>query len=67
MTDLRDKLQGCFRLAGIAHSLIVHPDKRVVIARGHMDGAEARIVSERTPTLEPSGLALAVADLFAPA
>src|ERR1043166_6415614 len=31
VTDLRDKLQGYFRVASIQHYLIVDPDKRIVI------------------------------------
>src|SRR5580698_8110912 len=48
MTDLRDKLQGYFRVASIQHYLIADPDKRIVIhhARGTGDLVATRIVSE---------------------
>ena len=39
LADLRDKLQGYFRVASIHHYLIIDPDKRLVIhhTRGHDD------------------------------
>ena len=66
MTDLRDKLQGYFRLASIAHYLIVDPDKRIVIhhARGTGDVVATRIVSEGTLRLDPRGLEIAVNELL---
>jgi Putative restriction endonuclease len=44
VTDLRDKLQA-FRVASIAHYLVVDPDKRIVIhhARGAGDVVATRI------------------------
>jgi Uma2 family endonuclease len=67
MTDLRDKLRGYFRLASVAHYLIVDPDKRIVIhhARGTGDVVATRIVSEGVLRLEPPGLEIAVREFFA--
>ena len=66
MTDLRDKLQGYFRVPSVQHYLIVDPDKRLVIhhARGEGDAVATRIVNEGAIRLEPPGITLAVADLF---
>jgi Uma2 family endonuclease len=66
LKDLRDKLQGYFRVPSIQHYLIVDPDKRLVIhhARGERDLVATRIVSEGSITLDPPGLTLAVAGLF---
>lgn len=65
-TDLRDKLQGYFRVASIHHYLIVDPDKRLVIhhARGQADTVATRIVSEGAMRIEPPGITLAVAELL---
>jgi len=69
LTDLRDKLQGYFRIASIQHYLVVDPDKRLVIhhARGSDDRTSTRIVTAGQITLDPPGLSLSVADFFAPA
>ncbi|MGA2893998.1 MAG: Uma2 family endonuclease [Xanthobacteraceae bacterium] len=69
ITDLRDKLQGYFRVASIQHYLIVDPDKRLVIhhTRGHDDVVSTRIVTAGHIELDPPGLALAVIDFFGPA
>ncbi len=66
MTDLRDKLQGYFRLASIMHYLIADPDKRIVIhhARGTGDVVATRVVSNGTLRLEPPGIEIGVAELF---
>jgi Uma2 family endonuclease len=67
LKDLRDKLQGYFRVLSIKHYLIVDPDKRLVIhhARGERDLVATRIVNEGSIALDPPGLTLAVAGLFA--
>jgi Uma2 family endonuclease len=64
--DLRDKLQGYFRIPSIGHYLIVDPDKRIVIhhARGEGDVIATRILSSGTIVLEPPGITLAVGELF---
>jgi Uma2 family endonuclease len=67
MTDLRDKLRGYFRIASVAHYLIVDPDKRIVIhhARGTGDVVATRIVSEGMLQFEPPGIEILVEGLFA--
>jgi Uma2 family endonuclease len=66
MTDLRDKLQGYFRVPSVQHYLIVDPDKRLVIhhARGEVDAVSTRIVSEGALRIDPPGITLAVQELF---
>ncbi len=66
ITDLRDKLQGYFRVASIEHYLILDPDKRLVIhhTRGNRDTVATRIVAAGQITLDPPGLVLTVADFF---
>ena len=68
ITDLRDKLQGYFRVASIQHYLIIDPDKRLVIhhARGNDDIVGTRIVTSGQVVLDPPGLTIAIADFFAP-
>jgi Uma2 family endonuclease len=65
-TDLRDKLQGYFRVPSVQHYLIVDPDKRLVIhhARGEADVVATRIISEGTISLDPPGMELQVRDLL---
>jgi Uma2 family endonuclease len=66
LKDLRDKLQGYFRVASIRHYLIVDPDKRIVIhhARGDDHRITTCIVNDGSITLDPPGLVLASADVF---
>jgi Uma2 family endonuclease len=66
MQELRDKLQGYFRVPSIWHYLIVDPDKRLIIhhARGDGDVIATRIVSDGVLGLDPPGIALAAADLL---
>lgn len=68
MKDLRDKLEGYFRLASIHHYLIVDPDKRIVIhhARGDGDTIATRIVHDGTLDLNPPGLRVPFPNLFDP-
>jgi Uma2 family endonuclease len=65
-TDLRDKLQGYFRVPSVQHYLIVDPDKRLVIhhARGEVDVVATRIISEGNISLDPPGIELQVRDLL---
>jgi Uma2 family endonuclease len=67
MKDLRDKLQGYFRIPTIGHYLIVDPDKRIVIhhARGEGEVIATRILSAGMIALDPPGIELAVGELFA--
>lgn len=66
MQDLRDKLQGYFRVPSIKHYLIVDPDKRLIIhhARGDGDVIATRIVSDGLLRLDPPGIELSAADLL---
>jgi Uma2 family endonuclease len=66
VTGLRDKLQGYFRVASIAHYLIVDPDKRIVIhhARGTGGVVAARLVGEGMVRLDPPGIEIGVGELF---
>jgi Uma2 family endonuclease len=63
LKDLRDKLQGYFRVPSIQHYLVVDPDEKLVIhhARGEGDVVATRIVSEGSLALDPPGLTLPVA------
>ncbi len=65
-TDLRDKLQGYFRVASIQHYLVVDPDKRLIIhhARGKGDVVSTRIVNDGVLRLDPLGIELAAVDSF---
>jgi Uma2 family endonuclease len=66
MTDLRDKLQGYFRVPSIQHYLIIDPDKRLVIhhSPGRGDVVATRIVTAGQIKLDPPGLTLTIADFF---
>ncbi|HEY0441177.1 MAG TPA: Uma2 family endonuclease [Xanthobacteraceae bacterium] len=66
--DFRDKLVGYFRVPSIQHYLIVDPDRRSVIhhKRGVGEVIETRIVSAGALRLDPPGLEIQAAELFAP-
>jgi Uma2 family endonuclease len=66
MKDLRDKLQGYFRVPSVQYYLIADPDTRVVIhhARGHDDAVATRVGSEGSIILDPPGLTLALSAIF---
>ncbi len=64
-TDTGIKLAAYFRLASVAHYLVIDAQERLVLH--HRRGAEAietRIAREGTLRLDPPGCAVAVADLF---
>jgi Uma2 family endonuclease len=65
--DASAKLAGYFRVPSCQHYLIIDPDRRLVVhhARGEGDAIVTRIVRAETLRLDPPGLELAVADLFA--
>ena len=69
LRDLRDKLQGYFRVPSIHHYLIVDPDKRLVIhhARAQNETVSTRIVKDGDIRLDPQGLTLPITDFFEPA
>jgi Uma2 family endonuclease len=65
--DLSIKLADYFRLPSVMHYLIVDPDRQRVVhhARGPGDVIATRIVTEGTIRLDPPGLELAFADIYA--
>lgn len=65
--DQGAKLRGYFRVRSIAHYLILYPDNRLVVhhARGADEAVITRMISEGNLTLDPPGLTVPVADLFA--
>lgn len=65
--DLRDKLQGYFKLQSIAHYLIVDPDKKLVLhhRRGEDKDIVTRFITGGRMGLEPSGFQIDIAELFA--
>jgi Uma2 family endonuclease len=65
--DLSAKLADYFRVDGLAHYLIVDPDRPRVIhhARGEKDTLVTRIVTEGGVDLDPPGLTLALQDIYA--
>jgi Uma2 family endonuclease len=69
LTDLRDKLQGYFRVASIQHYLIIDPDKQLVIhhSRRPDDVVGTHIFTSDQIGLDPPGLSLGIGDFFPPA
>jgi Uma2 family endonuclease len=65
--DTSDKLAGYFRVPSVAHYLIVDPDKPLVVhhARGSGDTILTRVVTQGPIQLDPPGLAVALADIYA--
>jgi Uma2 family endonuclease len=65
--DLSIKLADYFRLPSVMHYLIVDPDRRRVVhhARGPDDVIATRIVTDGVIGLDPPGLKLAFADIYA--
>ena len=65
--DLSAKLADYFRLPGLVHYLIVDPEKPRIIhhARADSDTILTRIVSEGSIRLDPPGLEIAVAEIYA--
>lgn len=61
------KLEGYFSLASLAHYLILDPERRVAIhhVRGREGVIETRIPHDGRLGLDPPGLEVAVADMFA--
>lgn len=62
------KLEGYFSLSSAIHYLILDADSRKTIhhKRGQGDVIETRIVSDGVSRLDPPGLEIPVADMFAP-
>jgi Uma2 family endonuclease len=65
--DASAKLAGYFRVPSVAHYLIVDPNKPLVLhhARGEGDMILTHIVTQGTIELDPPGLTVAVADVYA--
>jgi Uma2 family endonuclease len=65
--DASAKLAGYFRLASVAHYLIVDPTRPVIVhhARGTEGTIVTRIVNEGGITLDPPGLEIALSDIYA--
>ena len=60
------KLAGYFSLSGLAHTLILDPERRTLIhhRRGQGEVIETRILTSGPLRLDPPGLEVAVEDLF---
>jgi len=65
--DVSIKLAGYFRLPSVVHYLIVEPTQPLIVqhSRGPGDTILTRVVTEGILALDPPGLELAVADLYA--
>jgi Uma2 family endonuclease len=65
--DASAKLAGYFRVPSVAHYLIVDPNKPLVLhhARGEGNTILTHIVTQGTIELNPPGLAVALADIYA--
>ena len=65
--DASAKLAGYFRVPSLAHYLIVDPNKPLVLhhARGSGDMVLTHIVTQGTIELDPPGLSVALADVYA--
>jgi Uma2 family endonuclease len=64
--DALGKLEGYFRLASIAHYLIIDPERPLVIhhARGEGETILTRIIREGSVTLDPPGLSFKLAEIY---
>jgi Uma2 family endonuclease len=65
--DASAKLAGYFRLASVAHYLIVDPTEPLIVhhARGTDGTIVTRIVTEGGIALDPPGLEIALSDIYA--
>jgi Uma2 family endonuclease len=65
--DTSDKLAGYFRVPSVAHYLIIDPDKPLAVhhAHGSVDMILTHVVTQGTIQLDPPGLAVALADIYA--
>ena len=65
--DASAKLAGYFRVPSVAHYLIIDPNKPLVLhhARGSGDMILTHIVTQGAIELDPPGLAVALADVYA--
>jgi len=65
--DVSVKLAGYFRLPSVAHYLIVDPAQPLILhhSRGAGDTILTRVVTEGSIVMDPPGVELAVADIYA--
>jgi len=65
--DVSIKLAGYFRVPSVAHYLIIDPNEPMIVhhARGLGSDIITRVVTEGTIALDPPGLEIAVADIYA--
>jgi len=66
--DASAKLAGYFRVRSVAHYLIVDPTKPLVVhhARGSGETILTRVVTQGTIQLDPPGMTVTIADIYAP-
>jgi Uma2 family endonuclease len=66
--DASKKLAGYFQLPSVVHYLIVDPTKPLIVhhKRGGDGKIDTRIVNDGVIALEPPGLELKLADVYAP-
>ena len=63
--DTGGKLAGYFQPPSVAHYLIVHPTKRLVVHHRRMAGAiQTRIVASGAVELDPPGIGITVEELY---
>ena len=63
--DTGNKLAGYFRVASIAHYLIVHPTRRMVVHhRREGDGLRTQILASGAIVLDPPGLMITVEEIY---
>lgn len=64
-TDTGGKLADYFQLPSVAHYLIVHPTKRVVIHhRRSGEGIDTRIIADGAITMDPPGISITVEEIY---
>jgi Uma2 family endonuclease len=64
-TDTGGKLVDYFRLASVAHYLIVHPARRVITYHRRTDrGIDTQIVTAGEIVLDPPGITITVEDIY---
>ncbi len=66
LADVNDKVEFYSGIDSIRHYLVVEQDQRRVVyhGRGQSGGLEPRILRQGSITLDPPGIALALADLY---
>src|SRR5262245_62500503 len=64
--DATAKLADYFKVASVAHYLIIDPEKTLIVhhARGTGDAILARVVTAGSVTLDPPGIEIAVKDTY---